>query len=110
VSRVLGNEITDNSGTGVFSQTSVAVIDSNLIARNRLTGSTAQGAGLSCSSASNVPITITRNRFLSNEATTGTDFVDGKAQGGAIFIDGSGAVIGGSAGNGNVFRYNRAIT
>src|SRR5439155_1182533 len=110
VSTVLGNEITDNSGPGVFSQTSLAVIDSNLIARNRVTGFTAQGAGLSCSSASNIPITIIRNRFLGNEATTGTDFVGGKAQGGAIFIDGGGAVIGGSAENGNVFRDNRALT
>jgi hypothetical protein len=43
-------------------------------------------------------------------ATTGTDFFGGRAQGGAIFIDGAGAVIGGSAGNGNVFRDNQALT
>jgi parallel beta-helix repeat protein len=46
ISNVFGNEITDNSGPGVFSQTSFAVIDSNLIARNRVTGPNAQGAGL----------------------------------------------------------------
>lgn len=107
---IVGNEITDNSGPGVYCQGDGALIDSNLIARNRISTVEARGAGVYCNAPSNYIITITRNRFLANEAIPGTDFFGVKSQGGAIYTDGPGVVIGGSAGNGNVFRDNRAQT
>ena len=105
---IVGNEITDNLGPGVYAQSSTVVIDSNLIARNRMTGAPAIGAGVAGTFRSN--LTITRNRFLANRAVSGPDIVDGESSGGAVFISNASALIGGSPGNGNLFRDNQART
>lgn len=103
---IVGNEIVDNLCPGIVCSAD-AVIDSNLIARNHVTTFEAGGAGITINGGHP---TITRNRFLGNEALGSPEFSDQRSRGGAIYIDGAAPVIGGSPANGNLFRDNRALT